>query len=110
MLIGDGNHPQGKGGQEMKRNSLWQGLTVIFVLLAIVALIGCSATEQTFTGTMEKTETGLFLKTSEGSNTFRVEYKPDLVALEGKSVKLTGSLMDREAGKTIRVVSFEVLE
>jgi hypothetical protein len=94
----------------MKRNSLWQGLTVIFVLLAFVALIGCSATEQTFTGNIEKTETGLILKTSDGSSTYRIEYKPDLVAMEGKSVKLTGSLMDREVGKTIRVVNFEVLE
>ena len=94
----------------MKRQSLWQGLAVIFVFFAILAMIGCSAAEQTFTGTLEQTEKGLTLKTSDGNNTYRIVENPDLRALVGKSVKLTGSLMAREAGKSIHVKSFEVVE
>ena len=94
----------------MKRNSYCQGLTVVFVLFAIVTMIGCSSAEQTFTGTLEQTENGLTLETSDGSNTYRIIDNPDLRALVGKSVKVTGSLMDRQAGKSIHVKSFEVIE
>ena len=94
----------------MKRKSCWQGLAVIFVLFAAVALIGCSAAEQTFTGSIEQTEKGLTLKTSDGNNTYRIVENADLRALVGKSVKVTGSLMDRQAGKSIHVKSFEVVE
>jgi hypothetical protein len=94
----------------MKRKSLWKGLIVIFVFFAVVAMIGCSAAEQTFTGTLEQTEKGLALKTSDGANTYRIIENPDLRAMVGKSVKLTGSLMDRQAGKSIHVKSFEVVE
>jgi len=95
----------------MKRNSFWQGLTVIFLLVAIVAMIGCSSADQTFTGTVEQTtEKGLALKTSDGANTYRIIDNPDLRSLVGKSVEVTGSLMDRQAGKSIHVKSFEVVE
>ena len=94
----------------MKRKNLCQGLTVIFVLFAVVAMIGCSAAEQTFTGTVEQTEKGLALKTSDGANTYRIIENSDLRAMVGKSVKLTGKLMDREAGKAIHVKSIEVVE
>ena len=94
----------------MKHNRVWQPLAVIFVLISLAALIGCSSADQTFTGTMEQTDKGLVLKTSDGANTYRVVDNPDLRALAGKSVKLTGSLMDRESGKAIAVKSFEVME
>lgn len=94
----------------MKRKRVWQGLTVIFVMFGLVAMIACSAAEQTFTGTVEQTDKGLVFQTSDGAATYRVVDNPDLRALVGKSVKLTGSLMDRQAGKAINVKSFEVLE
>jgi len=94
----------------MKRKSVRQGLTVIFVLFGIVAMIGCSAAEQTFTGTVEQTDKGLVLKTSDEVGSYHVIDKPDLHALVGKSVKLTGSLMDRQAGKFINVKNFEIME
>jgi len=94
----------------MKLKSVWQGLAVIFVLFGIVAMIGCSAAEQTYTGTMEKTDTGLVLKSSDGAASYRIIDNPDLRALVGKSVKLTGNLMDRTSGKSINVKNFEVLE
>lgn len=94
----------------MKLKSVWQGLTVIFVLFGIMAMIGCSAAEQTFSGTMEQTDQGLVLMTSDGAKSYRVIDNPNLRTLAGKSVKLTGSLMDRAIGKSINVKNFEVLE
>lgn len=94
----------------MKRKILWHRLAVLLVVAGFLALTGCSAADQTFTGTVEQTDKGLVLKASDGANTYRVIDNPDVRALVGKSVKLTGTLMDREAGKSIRVTSFEVLE
>lgn len=94
----------------MKHNSVWYRLTVILVLFGLVAMVGCSAAEQTFTGTMEQTDKGLVLKTSDGTESYRVVDTPDMRALAGKTVKLMGSLLDRQSGKSINVKSFEVLE
>jgi hypothetical protein len=94
----------------MKRRDFLHGLTAICVIFAMASIIGCSGADQTFTGTLEQTEKGLVLKTSDGANTFRVVDNPDVRALAGKSVKLTGSLLDRQAGKAINVKSFEVME
>ena len=94
----------------MKGKTMWHKLAVLFLVAGSVALIGCSAADQTFTGTVEQTDMGLVLKTSDGANTYRVVDNPDVRALAGKTVKLTGTLMDREAGKAIAVTSFEVLE
>jgi hypothetical protein len=94
----------------MKRNTMWSTLAVLFLVAGFLTLMGCSAADQAFTGTLEQTDKGLVLKTSDGANTSRVVDNPDLRALAGKSVKLTGSLMDREAGKAINVKSFEVME
>ena len=94
----------------MKRETTWRKLTVLFVVAGFVALMGCSAADQTFTGTVEQTDMGLVLKTSDGADTYRVIDKPDVRALVGKKVTLTGTLMERESGKAISVSSFEVLE
>jgi hypothetical protein len=94
----------------MKRKRMWQQLAVIFVLIGLATLIGCSSADQTFSGTLEQTDKGLVLKTSDGANTYRVVDNPNLRPLAGKSVKLMGSLMDRDSGKAINVKSFEVVE
>jgi len=94
----------------MQRKTMWRKLTVLFAVAGFVALMGCSAADQTFTGTVEQTDMGLVLKTSDGANTYRVIDNPDVRDLVGKSVKLTGTLMEREAGKSIAVTGFEVLE
>mgnify|MGYP000635329390 CR=1 FL=1 len=94
----------------MQRTIMGYSLAVLFATAALVALVGCSAADQTFTGTVEQTDQGLVLKTSDGANTYRVVDNPNVRALAGKTVKLTGTLMDREAGKAIAVTSFEILE
>lgn len=94
----------------MQRKTMWRKLTVLLVMAGFAVLIGCAAADQTFTGTVEQTDKGLVLKTGDGVTTYRVIDNPDVRALVGKSVKLTGTLMEREAGKAIAVTSFEVLE
>jgi hypothetical protein len=94
----------------MKCKNVGRKLAALFVVVVLIAAIGCSAADQTFTGILEQTETGLVLNSSEGANTYRVIANPDVLALLGKSVKLTGNLLDRQAGKTIEVKSFEVLK
>lgn len=95
----------------MKSKTMGRTLITLLLIFSLVALIGCAGAEQTFTGTMEKTEKGLVLKTDDGATTFRiVENNKDLYALEGKNVKLTGSVMERESGKAISVTKFEVVE
>lgn len=94
----------------MKCNSVGRKLAALFVVVILIAVIGCSAADQTFTGVLEQTDNGLVLNSSEGASSYRVIENPDVLALIGKSVKLTGSLLDRQAGKTISVKSFEVLE
>ena len=43
----------------MKTNTI-RTLIVLFLMAGVVALIGCAAAEQTITGTVEKTERGIF--------------------------------------------------
>ena len=99
-----------KGWRDMKCKNAGRKMVVLFVVVGLVAVIGCSAADQTFTGILEQTDTGLVLNAGEGANSYRVIENPEVLALLGKTVKLTGSLLDRQAGKIISVKSFEVLE
>jgi len=93
----------------MKKDSVGRILIAMILIAGLVAVIGCAGAEQTLTGTVEKTDTGLVLKTDDSVGTYRIVENKDLYALAGKSVKLTGSLMDRENGKSIFVKHFEVV-
>ena len=94
----------------MKCKNAGRKLAVLFVVVGLIAVIGCSAADQSFTGILEQTDQGLVLNSSEGANTYSVIENADVRALLGKTVKLTGSLLDRQAGKTISVKSFEILK
>jgi hypothetical protein len=93
----------------MKSNPIGRTFITLALIVGLLALTGCASGEQTFTGTVEKTDKGLVLKTDDGANTYRLVENKELYALEGKSVKLTGSLMERESGKTIAVTRFEIV-
>lgn len=93
----------------MKSNSFGRTLITLALIAGLFVLIGCAGGEQTFTGTVEKTDKGLVLKTDDGAGPYRLVENKDLYALEGKTVTLTGSLMDRESGKTISVSKFDVV-
>ena len=94
----------------MKRNTMGRTLITLFLIAGLVTMIGCAAADQTFTGTVEKTDKGLVLKSADGTSIFRLIENKDLYALEGKTVKLTGSLLQRESGKAISVTKFEVVQ
>ena len=94
----------------MKRKNVGRKLAALFVVVGLVAVVGCSGADQSFTGILEQTDKGMVLNSSEGANTYQVIENPNVRALLGKSVRLTGSLLDRHAGKAIAVKSFEVLE
>ena len=93
----------------MKRNPIVRTLIMLVLMAGLLVAIGCAGGEQTFTGTVAKTDQGLVLKMADGAGTYRIVENKDLYALEGKTVKLTGSLMDRESGKAIAVTHFEVV-
>ena len=93
----------------MKKDLIGRAFIALALIACFLVMIGCAGAEQTLTGTVEKTDTGLVLKTDDSVGTYRIVENKDLYALAGKSVKLTGSLMDRENGKSIFVKHFEVV-
>lgn len=92
----------------MKTNTI-RMLIVLFLLAGGVALLGCAAAEQTITGTVEKTDTGHFLKTSDGANSYQLVENQDFSTMVGKNVAITGTLLERSNGNYISVTRFEVL-
>jgi hypothetical protein len=92
----------------MKTNTI-RILIVLFLLAGGVTLLGCAAAEQTITGTVEKTDTGHFLKTSDGANSYQLVENQDFSTMVGKNVAITGTLLERSAGNYISVTRFEVL-
>ena len=93
----------------MKINTTGRTLIVLFLIGCLVALFGCAGGEQTITGIVEKTDTGHILKASDGGATYKLVENQDFSSMEGKTVKVTGTLMDRESGKAISVTHFEVV-
>jgi len=93
----------------MKSNAFGRTLTTLTLIAGLLIMIGCAGAEQTFTGTVEKTDRGLVLNTDDGAGSYRLVENKDLYALEGKTVKLTGSVMERDSGNAISVARFEVV-
>ena len=94
----------------MKRNAIGRTMLTLCLLVGVLALVSCAGGEQTITGTVEKTDQGHVLVASDGTNKYKLVENQDFSSMVGKSVKLTGTLMDRVSGKAISVTSFEVVE
>jgi len=92
----------------MKTNTI-RTLIVLLLMAGVVALIGCAAAEQTITGTVEKTDSGHYLKTSDGAATYQLVENQDFSTMVGKNVAITGTLLERSAGNFISVTRFEVV-
>jgi hypothetical protein len=93
----------------MKTNTI-RTLIVLFLVAGGVTLFGCAGGgEQTITGTVEKTDTGHFLKTSDGANSYQLVENQDFSTMVGKNVAITGTLLERSNGNYISVTRFEVL-
>jgi len=93
----------------MKIHSICRRFAMLFLMVGFLALIGCAAAEQTITGSVEKTDTGHFLKTSDGANRYQLVENQDFSAMVGKNVAITGTLLERSAGNYISVTRFEVV-
>ena len=90
----------------------WKDLLPLALFLLIVALwfiIGCSSGDQTITGTVVQTEAGYVLVTDGGASAYRLDDNLDMTAMAGKTIKATGTLMERTASKSITVTRFEVV-
>ena len=94
----------------MKSNVIGRTLLMLCLLIGVVAFVSCSGGEQTITGTVEKTDAGHVLVASDGASSYKLVENQDFSSMIGKTVKLTGTLMDRESGKAIAVTSFEVVQ
>ena len=73
-------------------------------------MTACSGGEQIITGTLEKTDKGHVLKAEDGATTYRLAENQDFSAMVGKTVRITGTLMEREAGRTIVVTRMDPIE
>lgn len=93
----------------MKTHSICRTFAMLFLMVGFLALIGCAAAEQTITGTVEKTDSGHYLKTSDGANRYQLVENQDFSAMVGKTVAITGTLLERSAGNYISVTRFEVV-
>jgi hypothetical protein len=90
----------------MKRN-----LMKMFAILLVIGLIGVTgaiASDQSVTGTIEKTDQGIVISADDG-DTYIVMGK-DLSDLVGQTVKATGTLAESQVGKTLTVISIEPVQ
>jgi hypothetical protein len=90
----------------------WTELLPLAVLLLIVALwftAGCSSGEQILTGTVVKTDSGYMLVTDGSAGAYRLDDNRDMMAMVGKTIKVTGTVMERTASKSITATRVEVV-
>jgi hypothetical protein len=87
----------------MKRN-LIKWLAVLLVV-GLLAATGAIASDESITGTIEKTDAGIVISADNGDS-YIVAGK-DLSDMVGQTVKATGTLAEGQTGKTLTVISVE---
>ena len=87
----------------MKRN-LMKWLAVILVV-GLLAATGAIASDESITGTIEKTDQGIVISADNGDS--YIVMGKDLSDMVGETVTATGTLSEGQAGKTITVISVE---
>lgn len=81
---------------------------VCALMISLVGAVGMTvAAEEVVTGTVEQTDAGLVIMAENGSFIIAGQ---DLSEMVGKKVKVTGTISEAEAGKTINVMAVEPLE
>jgi hypothetical protein len=80
------------------------------ILLAVGLLVaaGAVASDQSVTGTIEKTDQGIVIVADEGDS--YIVMGKDLSGLIGQTVKATGTLAESREGKTLTVISIEPVQ
>jgi len=87
----------------MKRNVI--KLLAIFLVVGLLAATGAIASDESITGTIEKTNQGIVISADDGAS--YIVMGKDLSAMVGQTVKATGTLSEGQAGKTLTVISVE---
>ena len=90
----------------MKRK--WRQSLVALLALGLLSATDVIAGDDSITGTVAKTEQGTVI-TSENGDTYIVMGK-DLSAMVGKTLKVTGTLTENEAGKVITLKRIKPIE
>lgn len=78
----------------------------ILGLITVVCLVGIAPAmaADSVTGTIQQGDSGLILQADDGEYILAGQDLSDLV---GKKIKVTGTIADSDAGKTLTVMSFE---
>jgi hypothetical protein len=90
----------------MKRNIV--KMLAILLAVGLLAAAGAIASDESVTGTIEKTDQGIVISAETG-DTYIVMGK-DLSGLVGQTVKATGTLAESQEGKTLTVISIEPVQ
>ena len=89
----------------MNSNMKLAKLIVLAMFIAFVAVVGCATAEDsTITGLVEQTESGVMIKAVEGDYMVAGQ---DLSPMVGKTVTVTGTVAESDAGKIITVLAVE---
>ena len=87
----------------MKRN-LMRWLAVLLVV-GLLAATGAIASDESITGTIEKTDQGIVISADNGDS--YIVLGKDLYDMVGETVTATGTLSEGQTGKTLTVISVE---
>ena len=94
----------------MRKNKGIKTLVLLAVLISFVASVGMAAAgaeKITLKGTVEQSDNGLIIKSEDGKYMLSGE---DLSNMVGKTVEVTGTVSESDAGKTINVMSVKEVE
>lgn len=80
----------------------------ILLAVGLLAAAGAIASDQSVTGTIEKTDQGIVIVADEGDS--YIVMGKDLSGLIGQTVKATGTLAESREGKTLTVISIEPVQ
>ena len=83
-------------------------ISAIFLAMAVCFVgIAPAMASDSVTGTIEQGDSGLVLQAADGNYILAGQDLSDMV---GKKIKVTGTIADGEAGKTLTVMSFEEVQ
>lgn len=94
----------------MRKNKGIKTLVLLAVLISFVASVGIAlagADKITLKGTVEQSDNGLIINAEDGKYMLSGEDLSDMV---GKTVEVTGTVSESDAGKTINVMSVKEVE
>lgn len=93
----------------MKRSSLVLRVLVCALVLGCMAGGIAMAAEETITGTVAQNDSGMIIISADDGEDYLVEGQ-DLSEMVGKSVKVTGTLAEKEDVKSITVMNLEEIK